>query len=631
MFIPLRDLSIRKKLMLMSITVSASVLLCFSAAFIGYELWTFKNTAAERLETDADIIGLDVTPALQFDDAGAATVTLTALRAIPSITSAAVYSGDGRLFAKYVRSSGTRGNSIPDRFSRATGIRLIRGDDLIVARRILFDGKPIGTVYIQSKLKEIPQRLRSYTLIALGVLAASFAVALAVSSLLARRISAPLLSLADTARTIGSRRDYSVRSSIHARDETGVLAGAFNDMLRQIEDQNHTLQESERNFHELADAMPQIVWISGAGGEPQYINQRWFEYTGSTSGPAVEWGWREAAHPDDLQNFLEAKEESRRSETPFTTEVRIRRAADGAYRWHLARALPVYDKNGRIVRWFGTFTDIEDQKRAESEVREINTELERRVIERTEKLTAANEELAKASQAKDRFLASMSHELRTPLNGIIGFAEFLADGKPGPVNDKQKEYLGDVLTSGRHLLHLINDMLDMVKVQAGKVKLNNERFHIRQAMEEVSAGVRPLAENKRIEMNMTIAPDLDMVMLDQQRFRQILYNLLSNALKFTDDGGRVGIDAAREGAERFRLAVRDNGIGIKAADMQRLFTEFEQLETGAARRFGGTGLGLALTRQIVHLLGGVINVESEFGKGSAFTVVLPIVGPEEMR
>jgi len=253
-----------------------------------------------------------------------------------------------------------------------------------------------------------------------------------------------------------------------------------------------------------------------------------------------------------------------------------------------------------------------------SAIRDIT---DRKLIERA--LQEKNVELERANKAKDSFLASMSHELRTPLNGIIGFAEFLSDGKPGPLNEKQKEYLGDILNSGRHLLHLINDMLDLVKVQAGKSDLVPERFRLEEAINEVRAGVHPIAVTKRIEVTVTVAGGINMVMLDRHRFKQILYNLLSNALKFTNDDGHVGITATREDADRFRIVVSDDGIGIRAEDIGRLFTEFEQLETGTARRFGGTGLGLALTRKLVELHGGEIHVESEIGKGSSFSVVLP--------
>jgi protein-histidine pros-kinase len=251
----------------------------------------------------------------------------------------------------------------------------------------------------------------------------------------------------------------------------------------------------------------------------------------------------------------------------------------------------------------------------------------RKGIERA--LQEKNIELERANQAKDRFLASMSHELRTPLNGIIGFGEFLSDGKPGPLNDKQKEYLGDILNSGRHLLHLINDMLDLVKIQAGRVDVARDRFSIRDAINEVCTGVHPLAVSKSIELTVNVDAGMDLVTLDQQRFKQILYNLLSNALKFTDDNGHVGVDVTLLDGGRFRLVVSDDGIGIRAEDIGRLFTEFEQLDTGTARRFGGTGLGLALTRKLVEMHGGEITVESEFGKGSRFGVILPLAVESE--
>ena len=261
-----------------------------------------------------------------------------------------------------------------------------------------------------------------------------------------------------------------------------------------------------------------------------------------------------------------------------------------------------------------------------SAIRDITS---RKAIEHS--LQEKNVELERANEAKDRFLASMSHELRTPLNGIIGFAEFLSDGKPGPLNDKQKEYLGDILNSGRHLLHLINDMLDLVKIQAGRVDLALERFSIRDAIREVCTGVHPLAVSKAIELTVNIDDGIGFVTLDEQRFKQILYNLLSNALKFTDEGGHVSMDVTPAGKDRFHMVVSDDGIGIRAEDISRLFTEFEQLETGTARRFGGTGLGLALTRKLVELHGGAIDVESEFGKGSRFGVILPMAIKDEKR
>ena len=245
-----------------------------------------------------------------------------------------------------------------------------------------------------------------------------------------------------------------------------------------------------------------------------------------------------------------------------------------------------------------------------------------------EVLRYKNIELQNAAEAKDRFLANMSHELRTPLNGIIGFAEFLADGKPGGVNPKQKEYLEDILNSGKHLLQLINDVLDLAKVGAGKMELNPETFSLGEAIGEVCAVTKQIARNKTIHIDVNVASEIGDVVLDQPKFKQVLYNLLSNAIKFTDDGGNVEILATRREPNQLRLVVKDTGIGIKAENFVRLFKEFEQLDSGLSRRHEGTGLGLALSRRIVALQGGAIDVESEVGRGSSFTVVLPMVNSQ---
>jgi PAS domain S-box-containing protein len=256
--------------------------------------------------------------------------------------------------------------------------------------------------------------------------------------------------------------------------------------------------------------------------------------------------------------------------------------------------------------------ETEDGMFVSSAIRDAS---ERKHIEQT---------LQEANRLKSEFLASMSHELRTPLNGIIGFSEFLADEKPGKLNGKQKEYLGDILNSGRHLLQLINDILDLSKVEAGKMQVLPETFQIVEALDEVSAVTNSLARKKDIVIEQDVAAPVDQVLLDRQKFIQVLYNLVSNAVKFTEAGGQVGIAVDAVDPGKLRLRVRDTGIGIRPEDLGKMFVEFQQIDSTAARRHEGTGLGLALTKRLVELQGGSISVESEVGRGSLFTVLLPV-------
>src|SRR5258706_8320573 len=260
------------------------------------------------------------------------------------------------------------------------------------------------------------------------------------------------------------------------------------------------------------------------------------------------------------------------------------------------------------------------RRKAELDILRANESLEIEVAERKR----YEKSLEEASRMKSQFLANMSHELRTPLNAIIGFSEFLMDGKPGDLNDKQKEFQGYVLSSGKHLLQLINDVLDLAKVEAGKMELHPEQFFLSRAIDEVNAVSRPMILQKGLRISVTVDPEVDSVTLDQQKFKQVLYNLLSNGIKFTDEGGSLDICVAPVGRCQFELSIRDSGIGIKPEDIARLFQEFEQLDAGVSRRYQGTGLGLALTRKLVELQGGNMSVESEFGKGSIFRVILPL-------
>jgi signal transduction histidine kinase len=238
-----------------------------------------------------------------------------------------------------------------------------------------------------------------------------------------------------------------------------------------------------------------------------------------------------------------------------------------------------------------------------------------------EELRRLYTELESASRHKSEFLANMSHELRTPLNAIIGFSQVLREEMVGPVNPKQAEYLEDIISSGNHLLSLINDVLDLSKVEAGQVELDVHPFSLREALERGVVMVRERATEEGVRVGFTADPEVDVVDGDERRIRQVIFNLLSNAVKFTPTGGEIDVSATRVNGE-VRVSVADTGPGIAFEDRERIFEEFQQTETGSEQH-EGTGLGLALSKRFVELHGGRIWLESELGRGSTFTFALP--------
>jgi signal transduction histidine kinase len=238
-----------------------------------------------------------------------------------------------------------------------------------------------------------------------------------------------------------------------------------------------------------------------------------------------------------------------------------------------------------------------------------------------DELRSVYAELEEASQHKSEFLANMSHELRTPLNAVIGFSQVLRDEMVGSVNEKQAEYLDDITSSGNHLLSLINDVLDLSKVEAGQVELEVHPFSLREALERGVVMVRERATEDGVRVALAADPEVDPVNGDERRIKQVIFNLLSNAVKFTPAGGEVDVSATRVNGE-VRVSVADTGPGIPPEDRDRIFEEFQQSETGVGHR-EGTGLGLALSKRFVELHGGRIWLESEIGRGSTFTFALP--------
>jgi len=479
----LRDASLRRKMTAIVMITSLFAVGTAATGFVLYDRVSFRNGLVNERSLLADMVGATSIAALAFKDQVEGREILQALRVEPHVIGAAIYDAQGEPFAIYARADAT--GFVAPRV--ASNLANFQNGHLLVFRRIVLDGKTIGTVHIESDLDELQARLRRYVTIVMGVTAAASLVALLLLSPLQGIISRPILEMVATARRISDQKDFSVRASKHGDDEIGALVDAFNVMLDRVQQRDDEAR--------------------------------------------------------DARNHAES-----------------------------------------------------------------------------------------ANRAKSAFLTNMSHELRTPLNGIIGYSEMLTEEAHDRGLDDLVPDLERIQFAGKHLLSLINDILDLSKIEAGKMELHIERFEVLPMIRDVVSTVQPLAAKNGNTLTLDLPEDAGQLAIvsDLMKIRQSLWNLLSNASKFTQ-GGRLSLSVQQHtvaGTPWITFAVGDTGIGMTPEHLGKLFEEFVQADSSTTRRYGGTGLGLAISRRFCRQLGGEITVDSVLGVGSTFAIHLPCVTVE---
>ena len=370
--------------------------------------------------------------------------------------------------------------------------------------------------------------------------------------------------------------------------------------------------QRERELRTFVESIPQLAWTADEDGWIDFYNPQWFAYTGTTPEQMEGWGWISVHDPDDLPRMLRIWRNAIATGEPWEDEFRLRRGSDGMLRWHLSRALPVRDAEGRVVRWFGTNTDIHDQKLASEEYA--------RLLARE---TRARQEAEAANRAKDEFLAVVSHELRTPLNAVLGWAEMLRSGKLDPV--KAERASEKIVSNARLQAKLIEDLLDVTRIITGKLQLDLGALDVGTIVLAAADALRPTAEAKGVVLALEDDSRGVVVRGNEARLRQIVTNLVGNAIKFTPAGRRIEVSVRHRGP-RLRIEVRDEGEGIAPEFLARIFDRFAQADSSTTRSHGGLGLGLTIVRQLVELHGGEVSAASEGpGLGAVFAVELPVL------
>ncbi len=626
-------LPIRTKIILIVMITSLLSLIFVGVAIALFDQYHAKKDLVTDISAISKLVADRSSGALAFHDARTAEENLSALATRQGVENAWIFDGQNQLFAQ--SGEGLLDNNMLEQLKSADG-SLFAGNNLFSYQPIMVDNLNLGSLVVSTSLDGFHERIRYFLMFILLVILGSSLLALFLSSKLQAYISKPLANLTKISRDIAINKDFSTRAVATSEDEIGLLVKSFNEMLDRIESSHAEQKLSEEKLRYerhllriIIDNLPDAVYTKDKSCRKTLANLADVKNMGADSEAEVMGKTDFDYHPIELaENFFKDDQQVINSGEPLLDREEYV-FEHGRIKWLHTSKLPLRDESNNIIGLIGIGRDITESKEASIRLKEYYDKLESLVAERTAELKHKTGELEKAKdqaesadRLKSAFLATMSHELRTPLNSIIGFTGILKQGRPGPLNEEQNKQLSLVQNSARHLLSLINDVLDLSKIEAGQLQIKPEKFNVREVVQRVIDINAPAAVDKNLELDATVSPALDEIFADKQRLTQVLVNLVNNAIKFTDRGS-VSLDVNLESDETVIFRITDTGIGIESDKIDTLFKPFIQIDSGTTRKHEGTGLGLSICKKLINLMSGDILVESVFKKGSTFMVKLP--------
>jgi PAS domain S-box-containing protein len=616
----IKDLSIKNKI------IAIILFIAFTAISIGFIFITImdinrlKTETQSHLSLDATLIGDYCIVPLTFGDKQQAVEALSRLRYIESVDQGYLFDASGNLFATYPDSLKKPVNTALDEKRSA----VFTDGHFHIKEPISFENTSIGTLYLKANsellTKETQKLAILFSLVFLIMLIISYLLAVRLQKLFTK----PILKLADMTAAISLNQDFTLQLEPYGKDEIGFLYQQFNNLLSQLLKRQNERDKAEKEISFLAQVLRNInefVSITDTENNISFVNQSWLKTFGYSEKEVIGQKIDIIVSPSNRLGIIEDIL-STTLKGGWQGEVLNRRKDGSEFPVRLVTTI-IYDKTDQPVSLVGISHDITYRKKTEEELKIHREHLEELVVQRTAELEIEKEHAQSADRLKSAFLATMSHELRTPLNSIIGFTGILMKEAPGPLNNEQKKQLGMAQNSARHLLSLINDVLDISKIEAGQLKMNLEQFNLPEVIYKVVETNRPFADKKNLRIMVYIDDDVKDITSDNLRVQQVLLNLVNNAIKFTE----VGTISIKCFSVRnfIKIQITDSGMGIEKGKIEQLFKPFMQIDTGLTRKHEGTGLGLSICKKLTEMLNGTIEVDSKYGSGSTFTVTLPII------